>query len=310
MSRISSLVLMIVVLLSTVTVGCAEKSQGLGTASAKATGIKPVPSEEEICIEPKIDWRNYEWTLIVGEGQSACEDMLAYLKSRPADIPPPTCPEERLPPNKDWTRPEASFLTEEEMQTIRTSIPEEKRQNFIGILLSVAELMRVLRVDITRDGIPETFLAYSRQDNREICRRSTWCAVENEVFAGAYKYQIRLFSDSYELVPMNEEGTQVDWAHRASRTAPLLWNGELVFYKGLPYWLSGVVWGQAMHDDFAHSRMRRDNPFSAIFGLDNVSSYDSRDHNNRSPIFKNVTRVSGGLDPDCRFGYFHRENLK
>ena len=61
--------------------------------------IAPAVTDNEKCLAPNIDWRNYQWILIVGNGKTACEEMLAYLKSRPKDQPPPVCAEDRLPPN-------------------------------------------------------------------------------------------------------------------------------------------------------------------------------------------------------------------
>ena len=260
------------------------------------------------CLKPKIDWRNYEWTLISGSGQPPCDEMLAYLKSRPTNEPPPICPGERLPKNGNWTKPEVRVISEKERQAILKNIPDQWRQKPNGPFsyerqIEVSKKLRVIRGDITRDGIPEYFLALGGSAD---CERSKRCArPENS------GRDVQLISDSYDLLPMNADGTQVDWSKVHS--APMLMRGELVYYKGLPYWLSAVFWDQSLQDDFAHSRMRPGDPYSAMFTLDRVSTYSAT--NPESKAFKDVTNVSPQiLDPEdrkvCRIGYFRRENLK
>ena len=270
---------------------------------------------EQSCSEPAINWRNYEWTLITGKGEEACEDMLAYLKSLPEDVPPPVCPEDRLPPTKTWSRPKARFMSEEEKLLLIREMPEEKPwvKKEYEKRFQNSELMQVIEADITRDGVTEMFLGYSTYDYREKCQQSTMCAVINEVFSDAYKYQIRLTSDSFDLLPMNEEGTQVDWYHRTAKPNPMLMKGNLIFFRERPYWMSSVRWGQASHDDFAHSRMRPRSPYSAIFTLAEIG-IGTDTHNKNNPSYKDVTVVTIERDPEsknvCRYGYFHRDNLK
>lgn len=271
--------------------------------------------EEAVCLEPKIAWRNYEWTLITGNGIAVCEEMLAYVKSRPKDIAPPTCPEERLPSNGNWKRPESRILREEEKQAILRDIPERWRQKPGGPItyeqqIKSTKMLRVIRGDITRDGIPESLLAFGRSDDyRQMCERSKRCARTEEIFRNG----IVLTSDSYNLLPMNDEGTQVDWSHRTAGAASMPMGGELIFYKGMPYWMTGASWSQNLHDNFTHRAPRPDYAYSAIFMLSEIF-VGSKNRDDKGPNFKDVTTITMQYDPEsnevCRFGYFHRDNLK
>lgn len=270
-------------------------------------------ADDRICLKPKVNWNNYQWTLITGNDMESCEEMLAYLKSRPADQPPPTCPEDRLPSNDNWSRPESRILSKTEQQAIIDSIPVDRPlfKKWYGPRLRGAKSMKVIKADITRDGIPEMFLSYSF-DGSQACKRSVRCAIKNSIFKDAYKFTVMLKSDSTDLLPMTSDGKQVDWNHRTIGFSPMLMLGELIFYKGLPYWLSSVQWDQASHDDFTHSVMRPNDPYSAIFTLVEVWTYSQ--HTPQSKKFEDVTSVFPKiLDPKrknyCRFGYFHRDNL-
>jgi uncharacterized protein YecT (DUF1311 family) len=290
--------------------------QEAATLPAQAKAEAPIqPHVEEACLAPKIDWRNYEWILITGNGLPVCKEMLAYVKSRPEDISPPTCPEERLPSNGNWTRPESRILSEDEKQALLSDIPEQWRQKPVGVSyerqIKNSGLLRVIRGDITRDGIPESLLALGGYDNlQQACERSKRCVRPEEIF----KKGIVLTSDFYHLLPMNDEGTLVNWSHRTMGLSPMLMRGELIYYKGLPYWMSAISWDQSLQDNFARKSVRADDPYSAIFSLSSISSYSATDSKNRSPNFKDVTAVSIDRDPAsnrvCRFGYFHRDNLK
>lgn len=271
--------------------------------------------EEEACLAPKIDWRNYEWTLITGSGLPICEEMLAYVKSRPKDVSPPTCPEERLPSNGNWTRPESRILSEAEKQALLRDIPERWRQKPKGPVsyeqqIKSTKLLRVLRGDITRDGIPESLLAFGRNDDyRKTCETSKRCARPEAIF----KNGIVLTSDSYNLLPMNDDGSQVNWLHRTVGSASTLTGGELIYYKGLPYWLSVVSWYQDSHDNFTSRGPRTDYPYNAIFILSEIWTGTGK-QGDKNPNFKDVTVITMEYDPEsnnvCRFGYFHRDNLK
>lgn len=263
---------------------------------------------EPSCLQPKIDWRNYEWTLITGNGMTACEEMLTYLKARPKAAPPPVCPDERLPPNGNWTRPEARILSEAEKQALIREIPEKWRQKPNGPVsyereFKEAKLMRVIRADITRDGIPETLLAYSQHDYRKTCARSTQCTGT----VGLARGYISLGegdSDHYQLLPMNDAGTQVNWQHKTVAWVPMLRDGELVYYKGQPYWLSYVDWMQRWNDEPTYSMPTNDQN-SRIFMLSAVISGPKPGMH-----FKDVRGVDHLDDPACRFGYFHHKALK
>jgi len=283
------------------------------TAQIKTKAPTQSYVEDTACLAPKIDWRNYEWTLITGKGLAICEEMLAYVKSRPKNIAPPTCPGERLPPNGNWTRPEFRILSEAEKQSILRNIPERYQQKPKGPIsyeqqIKSTRLLRVIRGDITRDGVPELLLAFGRDDDyRQTCERSKRCARSEETF----KKGLVLTSDAYDLLPMNDEGTQVNWVHRTVRSAPMLMGGELVFYKGWPYWMEGVSWSQNTHDDFAHYLTRPDDPYSAIFGLHGIGHYVVGQYGGsvKPAPFSDVQNLMGDGD-SCEFGYFHRDNLK
>ncbi len=278
----------------------------IGTPKAPDSAESAPPAEGAACLQPKIDWRNYTWTLITGKGMAACEDMLAWLKSRPREAPPPVCPEERLPPNGNWTRPETRILSEEEKQALIRDMPEKWRKFYEGPFKR-AQLMRAIRGDITRDGIPETLLAYSSNDYRQTCKRATQCAktgdklLEGDIAIGEGD------GDYYHLLPMTETGTQVDWSHRTVGATPMLMMGELVYYKRLPYWLSMVAWFQSNNDEPTHS-IRTDDPYNAMFGLYEFARA-------KPTPFKDVRAVGIFNDPEdqvnpgCRFGYFRREAL-
>lgn len=282
---------------------------------AKAEASTQPSVKDSACLAPKIDWRNYEWTLITGNGIAVCEEMLAYVKSRPNDVAPPTCPEERLPQNGNWTRPESRILSEEEKQAILRDIPERFRQKKPGGPVSYEQqikstkLLRVIRGDITRDGVPESLLAFNTGDYRQTCERSKRCMRPEPIF----KNGLVLFSDAYNLLPMNDEGTQVNWTHRIVRPSPILMGGELIYYNGLPYWMTHVSWSQDSQDDFAHYSTRPNDPYSAIFTLSEIFVGTGK-RKDMNPNFKDVTAVSIDRDPEsnnvCRFGYFHRDNLK
>jgi len=289
----------------------------LPLAQAKADVLISPPTEEAVCLAPKIDWRNYEWMLITGNDMEVCQEMLTYLKSRPADIAPPTCPEERLPPGGNWSRPESRILSEEEKQALLRDVPERWRQKKPGVGVTYEQqirstkLLRVLRGDITGDGIPESLLAFGRYDDyRQTCERSKLCARPEEIF----KKGIVLKSDSYGLLPMKDDGTQVDWSHRAVRSAPMLMGGELIFYKGQPYWMTGLTWYQDLHDNFAYTHLRADDPYSEIFSLSEIGVGTGNTKQGDTPHFKDVIVVAIDRDPEsnnvCRFGFFNHENLK
>lgn len=207
-------------------------------------------------------------------------------------------------------------MSEEEKQAILREIPERYRQKKPGGPVSYEQkiantkLLRVIRGDITRDGIPESFLALGGyEDIQKTCDRSKRCAYPEARF----KNGIVLFSDSYNLLPMNDEGTQVIWNHATLGNARMPMGGEIVFYKRLPYWMTPVSWDQNSNDDFTHYRTRPDDPYSAIFTLSEIFVGTGK-RDDMNPNFKDVSAVSIDRDPVsnkvCRFSYFHRDNLK
>jgi len=272
-----------------------------------------VEAHETACLAPKIDWRNYEWTIITGKGEAICKEMLAYVKSRPNDIAPPTCPEERLPKNGNWSRPEFHILNEAEKQHILAGIPERFRQVPNGPVsyerkIRESKLLRVVKGDISGDGVPELLLAIGGDpDKQGICEHSKRCARSEEIFEGG----IVLFSDSYELLPMNDDGRDVNWAHRLMVTVPFLWLGDLIYYNNAPYWLSDVSWSQNIEDNFTRTTSRPDDPYSKMFGIYGLGHAVIGQYGGpqRSAPFIEVQNLRGE-GASCEFGYFHRENLK
>jgi hypothetical protein len=290
------------------------------TFSDPATIAATYPfNSEETCLEPHINWSDYQWVLLSGKGQPACEAMFAYLTSRPADAPPPVCPEERLPPNSDWTRPPSRDLNETERQVLIDGLPDSLRQKPSGEVsieweFRNAKLLRVLQADISRDGIPENLLAYAYHDYRQNCRQTTCCAFDSDI------HEPRILigaGDSYyyDLQPMNGEGIQIDWLHRPAGIPPMLMRGELVFYQGLPYWLSAPGWNQSASGYPGDAMTISDLLMfhEQMFNLSEVF-VGTRDRGNPSPHFKDVIGVAIEHDPlssaVCRFGYFHREYIK
>lgn len=285
-------------------------------AQTKVEAQPQLHIEETACLAPKINWRNYEWMLITGNGLPICEEMLAYVKSRSKEAPPPVCPEERVPQNGNWSRPESRILNDAEKQALLHDVPERWRQKPGGPItyeqqIKSTKLLRALRGDITRDGIAESLLAFNSGDDdyRQTCETSKRCARPEKIF----KNGIVLFSDSYDLLPMNDEGTQVNWSHRTVYPIQLM-GGELIFYKGLPYWMSSVTWSQSSHDNFTHTSMRADDPYSKIFELAEIWTGTGKREDDNNQHFKDVIAVAIDHDPEsnnvCRFGYFHRDNLK
>ena len=109
--------------------------------------IAPALTDNEKCLAPNIDWRNYQWILIVGNGKTACEEMLAYLKSRPKDQPPPVCAEDRLPPNGHWTRPDWQEISPELKEQFIASLPKDKEKSYLKNSIQLKKLLQVLSLD-------------------------------------------------------------------------------------------------------------------------------------------------------------------
>ena len=154
---------------------------------------KPKQDADETCLKPKIDWRNYEWTLIVGNGRTACEEMLTYLESRPKDGPPPVCQEDRLPPNGHWTRPEWKEVSEAQRQHFLESIPE-KKQKFFKPYLERYKLMTA-HTDISGDGVSENLMAIVYSGGDQLCRKSTRCAESEGEYQGYVNLKGSLWYD-------------------------------------------------------------------------------------------------------------------
>jgi hypothetical protein len=291
------------------------------TFSDPATIAATYPfNSEETCLEPHINWSDYQWVLLSGKGQPACEAMFAYLTSRPADAPPPVCPEERLPPNSDWTRPTGRDLNETERQNLIDGLPPSPyHRQKPGGPVSVesnfrhAKLLRVLHADISRDGIPENLLAYASHDYRHECWRATHCVRAEE----PYNREIAIAGGStynYKLLPMNDEGTQVNWQHPTASNPPMLNIGELVYYQGRPFWLSYPVWFQKASGYPGDAMTISDLLMfhKQIFNLNALGHSVIGQHG--GPVqpapFEKVRHIRGDGGEGCSFGYFHREYIK
>jgi uncharacterized protein YecT (DUF1311 family) len=266
------------------------------------------------CPEPKIDWRNYEWTLIVGSGRTSCEEMLAYLKSRPWDQPPPVCAEERLPPNGNWTRPEWNEVSAELKARLIVGVPKEK-EDYFQPLLAKRDLM-MAHNDITGDGIPENLLALVDKGWIARCRISPYC---NSLDDGEREGFITLSgSMTYELLPLNAEGTSIDWQHKCLKSEKSLLNdyldrGELIYYKKRPYWLSTIFWSQKITDNYTNYKNNPNDPYARTFELAPLE-YDRLDDKSSvgktlSTSFDNFGLLTRDKFATCYFGYFHRNNL-
>ncbi len=287
-----------------------EDRRGQLHAAIRAAQSDPPVTPSDIepgCLAPRIDWHNYQWALIKDQGQPACEEMLAYLKSRDT---PPVCPAERLPPNGNWSRPEARVLSEAEQQALIRDIPQ-KANEYYKHEFKRAKLMRVIRGDITRDGIPENLLAVSPIDYRQSCANATRCASERSELSWGY---ISIEGgDYYGLLPMNDAGTQVDWTHQTlGAGSPPLMGGELIYYKGQPYWLSMASWFQRWQDD-PKNRPPLDDPYRKMFSLNPIAHELVGQYGGPTipTHFSKVGHIQGDPNRDtCFFGYFHRDALK
>ncbi len=289
-----------------------EDRRGQLHAAIRAAQSDPplTPSDiEPGCLAPRIDWHNYQWALIVGLGKATCEEMLAYLKSRDT---PPVCPQDRLPPNGNWTRPEARILSAEEQQALIRDIPQ-KANEYYKHEFKRAKLMRVIRGDITRDGIPENLLAVTPIDYRQSCANATRCASEIDESLWGYITIGYVDGDYYDLLPMNDAGTQVDWTHQTlGAGSPPLMGGELIYYKGQPYWLSMASWFQRWQDD-PKNRPPLDDPYRKMFSLNPIAHELVGQYGGPTipTHFSKVGHIQGDPNRDtCFFGYFHRDALK
>ena len=284
-----------------------ERLAQLQATEGEAVAQKAVAPSEHLepwqvaCPAPNIDWRNYKWTIIVGNGRTACEEMLGYLRSRPKDQPPAVCPDERLPPNGNWTRPD----WKEPPEPLRSELLRDLAAH--GQKSRMPKTVKIVHIDITRDGKKETLLAYgdTAEYGEKLCRDSARCAQVEESLAG---YVILMSGGSYKLYAMNDEGTAIDWRHAA-----LLEYGELVYYKGTPYWLTEPHWMQKFQDNFDKFKFgaRTNDPAVAMFRLAPLA-YLKRDNGNpRTPDnFNNIYSLLPDENATCYFGYFHRDNLK
>ena len=264
------------------------------------------------CPAPHIDWRNYEWTLITGKGKTACEEMLIFLRSRPKKSPPPVCLDERLPPNGNWTKPTWTTLNGEQKAALLRDTTERLkatgRDKSLVEDLQRAKEWRITRMDITGDGVPETVLAYGNGSAN--CRKAARCAVAKGDLKGTIAISYADGGDM-ALVPMLESEEKIDFDDIHRR--PMISFGELIFYKGRPYWLSPVNWLQIIHDDYKKTGKAGANPKRADSQIFQLAPILSRNHQyayRKKMDFKEVAEMIPDPNATCHFGYFHSMNLK
>lgn len=270
-------------------------------------------SEPTVCYPPQINWSRYEWMLIGGGKRPACQEMLQHLRSQPDDAPPPVCLRERLPQNINWTRPDWKVLPPEEREALLKGAPPSARK--LVTQLRNAKEWKVVRMDVTQDDEPETLLAFG--EGSADCHKVTRCAVPE----GPMKGYISLTSaagGNTALLAMSDDGKRIKF--HQSREKPLTKYGELVFYKGRPYWISPLRWEQKVHDDYVghaaltdprnkKNRMFQIAPVKHRYTQKNKRPTD--DQKNQQGIdFKNVYSMLPDPSAACYFGYFHRGNLK
>ena len=282
-----------------------QATEGEAVAQEAATPSEHLEPWQVACPAPNIDWRNYKWTIIVGNGRTACEEMLGYLRSRPKDQPPAVCPGERLPPNGNWTRPD----WKEPPEPLRSELLRDLAAH--GQDIGPEGTVYIAHADITRDGIPETLLAqgYAKGIAQERCIKSTRCAIRDR----KGKTAVRLSSGQEgQIYAMNDEGTAIDWSRAGGLHKGLLYLGELVYYKGNPYWLSGVSWDQEIQDNFTRFNAGPNDPYAAIFRLAPLDflTFGIGYKRGQAVDFKKISAVLSDENATCYFGYFHRDNLK
>jgi uncharacterized protein YecT (DUF1311 family) len=288
-------------------------------APNQSTNSPPPGKKDETCLEPKIDWRNYQWILITGNGKTACEEMLAYLKSRPKDQPPPVCPEDRLPPNGNWTRPEWREVSTEQKEKFIADVPKKKQESYesyfphnnIAMVMN-NKVLNIAYTDISGDSIPEHLLALIDKGWLECCRTSPYCASQDSLSKGYIWLQGSL---SYDLLPLNDEGTEIDWQHRAIGQLGLVaGSGELIHYKKRPYWLTTISWDQHSEDNFKKNGHNPNDANWNTFQLapliyrndEKINTYKTL----TSARFANSIEIAKDQFATCDFGYFHRDLLK
>ncbi|WP_127478414.1 lysozyme inhibitor LprI family protein [Sulfurivermis fontis] len=277
-----------------------QPAGGEAVAQKATTPSEHLEPWRAACPAPNIDWRNYEWTIIVGNGWTACEEMLGYLRSRPKDQPPAVCPDERLPPNGNWTRPD----WKEPAEPLRSELLRDLAAH--GQKSQTPKTVRIAHIDITRDGENEMLLLYgdTADHSEKVCRDSARCARVEGSLAGYVSLRGGNFYN--KLYAMNDEGTAIDW-----RRSALLEYGELVYYKGNPYWLTNANWSQKSHDNFDKSKFGPNDPYAAIFRLAPLAYLKRDNANPRTPdSFNNIYSLLPDENATCHFGYFHRDNLK
>ena len=260
---------------------------------------------EPACLPPKIDWHNYQWTLITGNGMTACEEMLAYLKSRPKEAPPPVCPDERLPPNGNWMRPDWKEPDVAQREGLLKALPVEFKKHHVWG--GRQEILKIARTDITRDGVPETLLAYGSRPGD--CKRPVRCADEKGFIS------LHEEGEDQDLMPMDDAGSRLDLDHRAMNMNVghgFLWFGELIYYRSKPYWLSTVTWSQQGIDGFRRYPQVTNDHYSRIFELAPLEFLThGAGYKRGGPVsFTDVHAVLPDENATCHFGYFHRDNLK
>ena len=276
---------------------------GLST-SACASSLKNA-SDLAVCLPPQVNWNNYEWVLMKGEKQPACQEMLDYLRSRPKSEPPPVCLKERLPPTIHWTRPDWKVLPEEKKEAMLKQA-SSGGQRLLPKLREAKE-WKIVRLDITQDDEPETLLALG--PGSADCYKVTRCAAPE----GKMKAYISLTSAAggdTSLLPMTDDGEHIRFAQ--TRGKLLTRYGELIFYKEHPYWISPLRWEQKYHDDYVHHKAEANpkNKYNRMFQMAPLKPRMATNRKKRKTDFKNASAMYPDPAKACFFGYFHRDNLK
>ncbi len=240
-----------------------------------------------------------------GEKQSACQEMLDYLRSRPKDEPPPTCLKDRLPSHANWTLPDWKVLSQEQKDALLKRVPTGAHR--LLPKLRNAKEWKTVRVDITQDDVPETLMAFG--EGSDDCQKMTRCAASEGKMKGTISLTGTAGGDT-TLLPMTADGEQITF--NQTRGKPLTRYGELVFYKGQPYWISPLRWEQKIHDEFVRHRAEANpkNKYNRMFQMAPLKPRMASNKRKQADDFKNVSAMYPNPAAACFFGYFHRDNLK
>jgi hypothetical protein len=260
-------------------------------------------TEPAVCYPPQIDWQNYQWVLIGGAKRPVCQEMLRDLQARPKDSPPPVCLHERLPQNINWTRPDWKVLPNEQRESLLKNAPESARK--LVSKLREAKEWKLVRIDVTQDDVPETLLAFG--GGSADCHKVTRCAVPDGELKG-YISITGAAGGNTSLLAMSDDGKHINFMQ--SRGKPLTTFGELVFYKGQPYWISPLRWDQKVQDDAKGNAASAKQKNNRMFQLAPLKYRNTQNKKMQVNDFKDIFSMLPDPSAACYFGYFHRETQK